>query len=106
MQNAEYANRLGHQRSHLRVDRMALVHLVENMIPHRSPDDKTYLCELLQFPLYRTHAGRELPCDLTDIKRLVGPSMQQCQNPATDLPEQNARQGIGVCTHYGDNCIL
>src|ERR1700682_5284559 len=106
MQNVENAHRLSHQRAHLRKHWIVPIDLVEDLIAHRRPDNEAHVRKLFQFPLNSANTGTHVARDLADVKRFVCLSIEQRENSATGLPKQDIGQGIKVCSHLENNCIL
>jgi hypothetical protein len=70
---------------------MALIGLVKDLASQRCSDNQIHCGEFFQFPPDRADARMKVACDLPHVKRLVGPPIQQCQDSAADLPEQEIR---------------
>jgi len=87
----ENADRLVDQSAHLGEYGIRLIGPVKYLVSQRCFDQQINRSQFLKLAPDRACAGMNVARNLTDVKCLVMPAIQQGQYPATDLAEQQVR---------------
>ncbi len=83
---------------------MLAIGLIEDLRSHRRAADESVSRESPELALHRPHTAADLPCDLAHVQRPVRAGIEQTEDRATRLPEEQVRQSSLFCSHNENNC--